>query len=535
MRLFHGSWQGTRRLFRLALRLERSRIVMWAIGTATLVAVSASSIDDLYTTDAERLAYAQITQDNAAMIIQAGPGYGLDQPTNGAILMNEAGVWTFVLVAILAIMATARATRLEEESARAELVRSAPVGRHAGAAAGVLSVLVTLVLVSVAVVLACVGAGFGAVGAIAFGAALVGVGMVFAAVTAMAAQFASTTRGTRGLALAVLGVAFVVRAIGDVAAPWFSWLSPIHWGQAVRAYADERWATLLVSTVVTTAGLAIALRLADHRDFGAGLRPPRPARARASRWLASPIALAARLQRGSTIGWGIGIAVLGGFYGVVAEQAEEMLADNPELADFLAGLGGGSITDAFLATGLLVIGLLAAGCGVSAALRMRAEESAGRADPVLAAPVSRTVWAGGHVTVVLAAVVAVTVVGAFAQGLGAAISMGEARQVGRVTVAGLAMAPAPAVLTALAFALAGATPRRAALAWAALVLSASMGLLAEALGLPGWARDLSPFEHVPAMPAASFELAPVVGLVAVVAVCCLIGIVGVRRRDLGVG
>ncbi|MCB1001241.1 MAG: hypothetical protein KDB40_18260 [Acidimicrobiales bacterium] len=530
-----GSWHGTGRLFRLALRLDRTRIVMWTIGTAALVGVSATSIDGLYTTDAERLAYAQITRDNAAMIIQAGPGYGLDRPTNGAILMNEVAVWTFVLVAILGIMATARATRLDEETARAELVRSAPVGRHAGAAAGVLSVLVTLLVVGIAVAFACVGAGFGVVGAVAFGISLVGVGMVFAAITAVAAQVASTTRGTRGLALSVLGAAFVVRAVGDVSAPWFSWLSPIHWGQAVRAYADERWAAPVVSAAVALGGLAVALRWADHRDFGAGLLPPRPARATASRWLTSPIALAARLHRGPTIGWVVGVAVLGAFYGVVADQAEEMLADNPELADFLAGLGGASITDAFLATGLLVVGLLAAGCGVSAALRMRAEESAGRADPLLAAPVSRTTWAGGHQLVVLAAVVTVTVAGAFAQGLGAAVSMGDARQVGRVTVAGLVMAPAPAVLTGFAFALAGAAPRRAALAWAALVLAASMGLLAEVLGLPGWARDLSPFQHVPAMPAAPFRLAPVLGLIVVAAACCLAGLAGVRRRDLAVG
>ncbi|MEZ5249884.1 MAG: hypothetical protein R2713_11930 [Ilumatobacteraceae bacterium] len=133
----------------------------------------------------------------------------------------------------------------------------------------------------------------------------------------------------------------------------------------------------------------------------------------------------------------------------------------------------------------------------------------------------------------LAAVVTVTVAGALAQGLGAAVSMGDARQVGRVTVAGLVMAPAPAVLTG--FALRRRRGPAARRSRAALVLAASMGLLAEVLGLPGWARDLSPFQHVPAMPAAPFRLAPVLGLIVVAAACCLAGLAGVRRRDLAVG
>ncbi|MEZ5249885.1 MAG: hypothetical protein R2713_11935 [Ilumatobacteraceae bacterium] len=254
--------------------------------------------------------------------------------------------------------------------------------------------LVTLLVVGIAVAFACVGAGFGVVGAVAFGISLVGVGMVFAAITAVAAQVASTTRGTRGLALSVLGAAFVVRAVGDVSAPWFSWLSPIHWGQAVRAYADERWAAPVVSAAVALGGLAVALRWADHRDFGAGLLPPRPARATASRWLTSPIALAARLHRGPTIGWVVGVAVLGALYGVVADQAEEMLADNlnwPTSSPVWAARR--SPTPSWRP----VCSWWACWRQVVACRRRFACERRNRpdADPLLAAPVSRTTWAGG--------------------------------------------------------------------------------------------------------------------------------------------
>ena len=44
----------------------------------------------------------------------------------------------------------------------------------------------------------------------------------------------------------VLGASFAIRAIGDAGPHWLSWLSPLGWGQAVRAYGDERWWVLLL-------------------------------------------------------------------------------------------------------------------------------------------------------------------------------------------------------------------------------------------------------------------------------------------------
>ena len=526
---------GTTRLWRLALRRDRVRIPVWAGSTAALIALSAVSVADLYTTAEQRRSYARLSQDNAAMIVQAGPGYGLDDPTNGAILMNEVGVWSFVLVAVLAIMMTTRHTRLEEETARAELIRSAPVGRHAPVAAGLLAVLAAQVAVAMVAVLALVATGYAATGAVAFGAAMVWVGMAFSAITLVAAQVASTSRACTGLALAVLGVAFVLRAVGDVSAPWLSWLSPIHWGQGMRAYADERWVVLLVPVVFSGVMLWVATRLNDRRDFGAGLLAQRPGRAEATPHLSSPLALAVRLLRGAVFGWAAGIVSLGFFYGVVADQAEQMVEDNPDMADFLTGLAGGSISDAFLATGLLVVGLLAAGFVVAAVLRMRTEESSGRVDPLRATPVSRARWAAGHLTVSLAAMVLLMSAGGLAEGVGAAVAMGDAARIGQLIAAGLAMAPAPAVLGGVAFLLCSAAPRWTLLAWAAMVASAAMGLLAGVLDAPMWVRDLSPFQHVPAMPAADFQLLPVMLLTCVAAALSIVGFVALGRRDLGRG
>src|SRR5690606_24846849 len=112
----------------------------------------------------------------------------------------------------------------------------------------------------------------------------------------------------------------------------------------------------------------------------------------ASRTLRSPLGLAWRLQRGSFIGWALGLFVFGAALGSFGESIEQFIADNPSLAEFFGGTS--SVVDEYFAFAMLTLGLIAAAYGVSSALRARTEESSGRAEPVLAAPVSRARWFG---------------------------------------------------------------------------------------------------------------------------------------------
>ena len=53
--------------------------------------------------------------------------------------------------------------------------------------------------------------------------------------------------------MAALGVAFLLRAVGDVRGPEstsvLTWLSPFGWAQATRAYVDERFWPLAIGVV----------------------------------------------------------------------------------------------------------------------------------------------------------------------------------------------------------------------------------------------------------------------------------------------
>ena len=107
-----------------------------------------------------------------------------------------------------------------------------------------------------------------------------------------------------------------------------------------------------------------------------------------------------------------------------------------------------------------LIGLVAAAYAVSAVLRLRSEETAGRAEPVLAAPLSRAGWGGQPPAARRGRD------GRRARrgrsGLGSATacaSRGRGRQLPRLLGAALAQLPAALVIAAVAVALFGLLPR----------------------------------------------------------------------------
>ena len=356
---------------------------------------------------------------------------------------------------------------------------------------------------------------------------------MYASIAAVAAQIASGARAAIAIGTGTIAVSFVLRAIGDVGDGRLSWLSPIGWAQAIRAFVDERWWVLILPLATAAGGVALAVFLQMRRDLGAGLIGQRPGRATALPGLRTARALATRLHRPTIIGWAIAMALLGFFYGIVADQAESILEDNPDMADFLAMLGTGSLTDAFLATSMLMMGLMATGYTVSAVLRMRTEETALRADLILTTQTSRRAWMGSHLLLAGGGTVTVMAVTGVAMGAGFASVTGDVAQIPRMVGAALAMVPAMLVVAGVTTALYGLLPKWSLLAWGFFVFVVVVGLLQTILDLPQWVLDVSPFQHVPAIPAAPFELMPVVWLLVVATALVGAGMVALDRRDIG--
>jgi ABC-2 type transport system permease protein len=72
-----------------------------------------------------------------------------------------------------------------------------------------------------------------------------------------------------------------------------------------------------------------------------------------------------------------------------------------------------------------------------------------------------------------------------------------------------------------------------AAAWGLLAGCFVIGFLGQALRLPHRVIELSPFQHVPELPAVGLRLTPLVTLFAVAVLLVTAGIAGFRRRDVG--
>lgn len=527
-----GALAGTRALVRVALRLDRSRTIIWAVSIGLIVLMSVSALNSRYATPESRQARATLISSPAATAL-AGPGYGLDNYTIGAMTANEIGLWVMIPAAIMALLAVTRHLRAAEEDGRLELVRSAPVGRDASVVAGLVAALVATLAVGVATFLALVAGGLDVTGSAALAGGVVMVGFVFAGVSAVASQLTAQARTASALGMAVLGVAFVLRAIGDVNGPQstsvLTWLSPFGWAQATAAYVDTRFWPLALGFVATAVLVVVAFWLVGRRDVGTGLLAERLGRPAATARLTGMTALTTRRQLGAILSWGLGIVAMGAFVGLLAGALVDFIDSEPSLADVFPQGPNGAAAGA-LAVYTVFLAVTTGAYAVTALAAARAEEVATRGAAVLALPVSRWRWLGSQTAVAALASVGIMVVTGLVMGVTASSSLDGGVDVGQMLGAALVTLPAIGCLLGLAVLLVGLAPRALGLIWAYVTYVFVVGLFGAIL--PDGADALSPFAYTPQLPAEAMDWPPVIVLTAVAAVLVLAGLAAFRRRDV---
>jgi ABC-2 type transport system permease protein len=536
-----GALTGTWRLVRLAVRRDRVLLPGWLVVIVGLLAGTASAMVGLYATEADRIAYAEMSANMVVARVFDGP---IMDTSLGAVTMTEIYGILAVLIGIMSVQVVVRHTRAEEETGRAELVGSAVVGRHAPLTAALVVAVAANLLLGVAAAVVLLAFDLPLVGSVAAGAAMAGVGIAFAAVAAVTAQISSSQRGANGMGMAAIGVAFLLRGVGDalgsvtasgtaVESAWPSWLSPIGWGHQVRAFAGERWATLALFAALTVVLVAVAVLLRSRRDVGAGLAQVRPGPAMASPRLCSPLGLAWRLQRWVFLAWLVGLVVISALMGSIAEQAEEMVATSEEFAEFIVGMGEGGIVDLFFAFLMGLLAVTATGFTVQSLLRVRNEEAAGGAEPILATGVSRTRWFASHIAIAAAGSVAIVTLASLASALAHVAVSGDTGPIGSLQQAAVANLPAVLALGGFVIAIIGLIPRFAVpIGWAALVAALVIGQFGELLELPQTLLNVSPFTHPPVVPAQELAWTPILLLLGVAVGLTTLGLAAFRRRDL---
>lgn len=526
----HPETAGAGTLLRFMMRRERLTVPWWLLGTAVLLGLQSVSSQNFYDTPVKLAQLRATMEANAAVVAMGGPTRLLE--TVGGEVVFEIFAYLAIVVSLMNMFLVGRTTRSDEETGRAELIRSAPVGRRSIIVAALLAALAVDAVAAVVVFGTAVLSGLPVTGSLLVGISLAGIGFTVATATAVSAQVFENPRSVYGSVTGLIAAMYVARAVGDTGSDAVAWISPIGWGQRTFPYVDDRWWPSALFAVASMTLIAIALWLSRRRDFGAGLFGYRTGRAAASPLLGSPIALVWRLQRGAVLAWAVGAAVLGAAYGSFADSIEQFLADNPELAAYLGGAVDDAV-DSYLAFTLTISALLAAACGVAAVLRARSEEDRGRADLILAAPVGRVRWLMGYVVVALAGSATVLVAGGIGEGLAHGLRVDEPFQALRLAASALTYLPAVWVVVAAAAAFLGWAPEIAALlGWTYYGYVVVALLFVDAFDLPGWLAGASPLRHLALVPLDRPDaLASALLLAVAVAVTGVAGS-GIRRRDL---
>lgn len=532
--MFHGMTAGTLSLLRLMWRRDRVRLPVWVLGLSAFMVGLVPVFQNLLMTGAGNTVFAMM-MENPAMVALVGPVYGASNFHTGAAYANMMLVFCVIFVALMNIFFITRHTRQDEEEGRLELVRSLPVGRLANLVAALLHTLAAnalLALVTSVGLYALRGAGMDFMGCMLFGAGLGLTGLVFAAITAVCCQLTANNRTATGMALGVLMLMYLLRAMGDIGPEALSLFSPIGLVLRTQVFVKSLWWPLPILLAEAAALGGLALWLNQQRDLEQGLIPARPGRRHAAPMLSSPLGLALRLTRTSALVWGYAVFILAGTYGSVFGEMEGFLRGNAMLSAIFQVMPGVSVTEQFINLLTAVMMMLAGIPVLGTVARVVSEEKQGHAEHLMGRAVSRHQHLGAYVAVAvgMSLVYPVCIALGF-YGVGSLVYP-QTPTLTTFLVACYSFVPALWVMLGLMCLVAALLPGRVWLGYAALGYSFFAVYFGRLMNLPDWTSKLTPMGYVPSYPVEPLHAAPLIGLGVVAVALVALSFQLYRRRDL---
>ena len=527
-------YSGTGTMTRFLIRRDRIRFPIWLIALSFITIITATAFTGLYKSDEERQAIAE-TMKNPAMTAMVGPGYGLDHYTEGPMMAHQMLLFTAIVVAIMSILLVTRHTRADEEEGRLELIRSLPVGRLSSLSATMIVLIVMNSLLAIIIGVGLYSLRIGSMdleGSLLYGVVLGTIGIFFSAVTAFFAQVSSNARGTIGLSFTVLGISYLIRAIGDVSNETISWFSPLGWGLKTEVYVNNYWWPIGLTILLSIILMILAYYLNTIRDVGAGIISSRPGRKHASRLLQSSLGLAFRIQRTSIITWAIGMLILGVSYGSVFGDLESFFSGNEIVSQMLTPVEGLTLTEQFVSMLMSVISMISTVPALMFLFKLKGEEKQNRTEHLLTRAVSRYKLLGSYLflSMVLGFVMlCLAVIGLWSA---AANVMQDPISFSLLCKAAIVYLPAIWMMTGLGVFVIGVIPRFSGFAWLYLGYSFFVVYLGELLQFPEWMGNLSPFGHVPQVPVEEINYVSITLLTCFSVFLMIIGFIGYRKRDI---
>ncbi|MGM0437672.1 MAG: ABC transporter permease [Bacillota bacterium] len=534
--MFGLQFSKTGTLIRFILRRDRIRIITWILVLTAITLIIAPAYTELFQSEKERLVMAETVQ-NPAMVAMLGPVYGLDNYTTGVMFGSQMLLFTAIAVAIMNIFFVTRHTREDEENGRIEVIRSLPVGRLSNVTSTTIVAIGINILLSLIIGIGLWFLGIesmGFEGSLLYGAALGVTGIIFLAITVFCVQLTETTRGTIGFSFGILGVTYLIRALGDVGNETVSLFSPLGWIVRTEVYANNYWWPIILTIGISSIIIAIAFYLNSIRDLEAGFIPAKAGRKNASIFLKNSLGLGLRLQRTAIISWLVGVFVLGASYGSVIGDINSFIESNEMYRRLIIMGEGFSLTDQFITTIMSVIAIICTIPSLLMILKLKKEEKKNRAEQLLARAISRNrVMLSFLIIAIIMSIISIflAAVGMWSAGLSV---MEDPISFSTIFKAGIVYLPALWIMIGFATLFLGFYLRGTIITWIYLVYSFFVVYLGKLLQLPPWMENISPFGNIPQLPVEDMNLGRIIILTIIALLLIVSGFIGYNRRDINV-
>ncbi len=518
----------------LYARLTRRGALLMAAGIAVYVGIEVASFSAAYPNGVSPLQF-KMFQDNPAIRMMQGAPTALDSA--GGFTVWDGGWMIQLLVAVWALLTTSRLLRGEEDVERTDLVLAGPIRATRATALSLVVVAAAALLIGIAVTVTMLASGTGLQGSVLLGLGLAGVTATFASVAAVTSQLVDVRRRAAALAAGVLAVAYVLRMVGNStdSRSWVRWTTPLGWMDELKPYGDPDLRALLPMLIVPFLLAVLAVMLRARRDIGGALLANDAGREPHLRLLGSPTAFAWRSNRAVLLGWILGLGTYAAVMGALISTMIDWLAKDTSYQKIMADLG----LDQALTTGgfLAMIGII---FGVAVALQVawrmgaaRGEEESGRVEAILARPVSRLRWLGGHALLSLLGGALLLATTGTALWLGVALSGSDEITWDDAMRSVLNTLPVVVLIGGLAVFTFGLLPRlTVAIPVTVTVVGYIVTLLGPALSWPAWVLNLSPFTHLAWVPAAPWAATAGIAMTCLGLVFLGVGLLAFQRRDV---
>ncbi|MCL2522055.1 MAG: hypothetical protein FWE36_04255 [Erysipelotrichales bacterium] len=526
----------TGRLMQFIIRRERVSSSIWIFGLLIFTISVALALPGMFPLLEERIIMRE-TMQSPAMVAILGPVFGNELSYSvGVMFANQMLLFTLLAVAIMNIFFVVKHTRTDEEQGRSEVIRSLPVGRLSTLSATLLvALLINFILaVFTGFGLALVSfeeATFG--GAMMYGFVIGVTGFFFACATAVFSQFSSNSRGANIFSIIFLFLLFGIRAIGDVAENFLSFISPLGLVLQTQVYVNNYIWPLIIVFFLSIFLVVLACFLNLIRDLGQGLIAAKPGKAAASKMLLSPMGLAIRLLKVLLIAWLIGMFYFGLMYGAVMDFMADFIENNDFFQQILPPSDEHEPVVMFLSMLMLIMSLMGAVPALMAILKLRTEEKSGRLEQLLAKPVGRTKLLTSYLLIAFVTSFLVLFMSAFGLWGASALMMEEVPfSLGLSLQIIFVFLPAIWLMLGLAVFLIGFAPKLVNLIYLYLGFSLFVVYLGGVLNLPSWMRKLSPYGYIPQLPADDVRIHVLIIISVIAMILAVSGWFGYKRRDM---